>query len=201
MQIATLHDLMLHELRDIYSAEQQLVKALPGMSKAATSEELQNALQSHLAQTEQHVSRLEQVFEILGESPRGVKCKGMEGLLAEGKGLLDEDIDPEVLDAGIIAAAQRVEHYEIAAYGTVCEFARSMDHSEVVALLGATLAEEKEADDILTGLAEGGINALAARDDQDEMGREDDNSAEVSGRNRSARASVADRPNSGSRRR
>ncbi|MDP1861103.1 MAG: ferritin-like domain-containing protein [Gemmatimonadaceae bacterium] len=131
MQIATLHDLMLHELRDIYSAEQQLVKALPGMSKAATSEELQNALQSHLAQTEQHVSRLEQVFEILGESPRGVKCKGMEGLITEGKGLLDEDIDPEVLDAGIIAAAQRVEHYEIAAYGTVCEFARSMDHSEV----------------------------------------------------------------------
>ena len=200
MQIATLHDLMVHELRDLYSAEQQLVKALPRMSKAATSEELQKSLQSHLAQTEQHVSRLEQIFDILGASPRGVKCKGMEGLIEEGKGLLDEDIDPEVLDAGIIAAAQRVEHYEIAAYGTVCEFARSMDHAEVVALLGATLAEEKEADEILTGLAEGGINALAARDDQEDMGSEDDNGAAVSTEKRSSRASGVSRTSTGSRR-
>lgn len=174
MSIATLHDLMLHELRDLYSAERQLVRALPKMARSATSAPLQEAISNHLEQTKQHVTRLEQVFELLGENPKGVKCKGMEGLIEEGKSLLDEDIDAEVLDAGIIGAAQRVEHYEIAAYGTACEFARSMQHDVVVALLKATLDEEKETDQLLSGLAESGINALAQRDGQEDMGAEEE---------------------------
>jgi ferritin-like metal-binding protein YciE len=174
MPIATLHDLMVHELKDLYSAEKQLVQALPKMAKNATSEELQVAFTTHLEQTKEHVVRLEQAFETLGVSARGMKCKGMEGLIEESKSLLDEDIDPEVLDAGLIAAAQRVEHYEIAAYGAACEFARSMQHEELVELLEMTLNEEKETDALLTALAEGGVNALAQRDGQEEMGLEDD---------------------------
>lgn len=180
--IATLHHLMIHQLRDIYSAEKQLVQALPKMVKQATSEELQAALSTHLNETQEHVARLEQAFEALGVSSRGMKCKGMEGLIEEGKELFEEDVDPEVLDAGIIAASQRIEHYEIAAYGTVCEYARSMGHDEVVELLEATLAEEKEADTILTSLAEGGINALASRGDEMEAPEgEDDEDAMTNG--------------------
>jgi ferritin-like metal-binding protein YciE len=164
MQITTLHDLMVHELKDLYSAERQLVQALPKMAKSATNSDLQLAIETHLEQTREHVARLERAFEMLGESGRGMKCKGMEGLIEEGKSLLEEDIDPEVLDAGIIAAAQRVEHYEIAAYGTVCEYARTLGQGEIAALLSATLDEEKIADQLLSGLAEGGINALAERD-------------------------------------
>ena len=171
--IATLHDLMIHQLQDLYSAERQLVQALPNMAKGASAAELQAALRAHLTQTEGHVARLEQAFEVLGESPRGVECKGMEGLLAEGKELLEADVDPGVLDAGIIAEAQRVEHYEIAAYGSACEFARSLGHLQVASLLHDTLEEEKEADKLLTTLAEGGINALAARDGLETMGVQD----------------------------
>jgi ferritin-like metal-binding protein YciE len=159
--IATLHDLMFHQLRDIYSAEKQLVQALPKMARNAHSDELQNALRSHLAETEEHVSRLEQAFEMLGVTGRGMKCKGMEGLIEEGQELFDEEIEPDVLDAGIIAAAQRIEHYEIAAYGTVCEYARSMEHDELLSLLDSTLAEEKKADQTLTSIAETGVNAMA----------------------------------------
>ena len=159
--IATLHDLMIHQLRDIYSAEKQLVQALPKMAKNATSSELQDALRSHLQETEEHVARLEQAFEMLGVTGRGMKCKGMEGLIEEGQELFEEEIEPEALDAGIIAAAQRIEHYEIAAYGTVCEYARSMEHDELLSLLDSTLAEEKQADEKLTSLAESGINAMA----------------------------------------
>jgi ferritin-like metal-binding protein YciE len=159
--IMNLQDLLVNQLRDVYSAEKQLVTALPKMAKATTSDELKEAITSHLQQTQEHVSRLEQIFEQLGVSSRGPKCKGMEGLLEEGKEMLDEDIDPNVLDAGIIASAQRVEHYEIAVYGTVVEFARALGHSAVADLLQSTLDEEKEANDTLTGLAEGGINMLA----------------------------------------
>jgi ferritin-like metal-binding protein YciE len=165
MQMTTLHDLMVHELKDLYSAERQLVQALPKMAKGATNADLQVAISTHLEQTKEHVARLERAFEMLGESGKGMKCKGMEGLIEEGKGLLEEeDIDPDVLDAGIIAAAQRVEHYEIAAYGTVREYARTLGHDELAAILTATLDEEKSADQLLSGLAEGGINALAERD-------------------------------------
>lgn len=164
MSLATLHDLMIHELKDLYSAEKQLVQALPKMAKAATSDELRAALEKHLGETEEQVSRIEQIMDSFGESPRGQKCSGMEGLIEEGKTMLKEDADPDVMDAGIIVAAQKVEHYEIASYGAVCEYARMMGHTEAVQLLEQTLEEEKMADETLNKLAEGGINALAERD-------------------------------------
>ena len=170
MSLATLHDLMVHELKDLYSAERQLVQALPRMSKNVTSDELRTALDNHLAETEEHVSRLETIMESMGESPRGQKCEGMQGLIEEGKGLLKEDADPDVMDAGIIVAAQKVEHYEIATYGAVCEYARMMGHTEALQLLERTLEEEKNADRKLNEIAEGGINALAKRDGQEHMG-------------------------------
>jgi ferritin-like metal-binding protein YciE len=159
--IANLQDLFVHQLRDLYSAEKQLLAALPKMGKRSTSDELQEAISSHLEQTTSQVSRLERVFEQLGVSSRGPKCKAMEGLIEEGKEMLEEDIEPHVLDAGIIAASQRVEHYEIAAYGTVVEFARVLGHNAIGQLLQQTLDEEIEADETLTELAEGGINAMA----------------------------------------
>jgi ferritin-like metal-binding protein YciE len=167
MSLATLHDLMVHELKDLYSAEKQLVQALPRMSKGANSEQLRRAFNNHLAETEQQVARLEQIMDSLGESPRGQKCAGMEGLIEESKTLLKEEADPDVMDAGIIVAAQKVEHYEIAAYGAVCEYARMMGHTEAVQLLEQTLEEEKNADKLLNEIAEGGINALAERDGRD----------------------------------
>lgn len=172
--LRTLHDLFVHQLRDVYSAERQLLQALPRMAKAVTSDDLRGALEAHLGETEEQVTRLDEVFEQLGVTSRGMKCKAMEGLIEEGKELLDEDIDEDVLDAGIIAAAQRIEHYEIAAYGTLCAYARSLGQDSALALLETTLDEEKAADDKLTEVAEGGINALAMREDGDE--NEDDES-------------------------
>ena len=166
MALETLHDLWVHELKDLYSAERQLVQALPKMAKAASSEELRTAIENHLAETEQQVTRIEQILESFGESPRGQKCEGMEGLIEEGKSLLEEDGDEDVLDAGIIVAAQKVEHYEIASYGAVCEYARMMGHTEALQLLEQTLEEEKNADQLLNQIAEGGINALAERNNE-----------------------------------
>jgi ferritin-like metal-binding protein YciE len=174
MSLDTLHDLWIHELKDLYSAEKQLVQALPKMAKAVTSDELRTAIENHLAETEQQVSRLEQIFESFDESPRGQKCEGMVGLIEEGKTLMKEDADADVMDAGIIAAAQKVEHYEIASYGTVCEYARMMGHTEALELLQQTLEEEKNADQLLNRIAEGGINALAERDPMDEEEMEGD---------------------------
>ena len=170
MSLATLHDLMVHELKDLYSAERQLVQALPRMSKNANSDALRTALDNHLAETEEQVTRLETILESLGESPRGQKCHGMEGLIEEGKTLLKEDADPDVMDAGLIVAAQKVEHYEIAGYGAVCEYARMMGHTQALQLLERTLEEEKNADRKLNEIAEGGINALAERDGKENMG-------------------------------
>ena len=130
MSLATLQDLMVHELKDLYSAERQLIQALPKMSKNANSNQLRSAIDNHLSETEEHSARIERILESFGESPRGRKCEGMEGLIEEGKSLLKEDADPDVMDAGIIVAAQKVEHYEIAAYGAVCEYARIMGHTE-----------------------------------------------------------------------
>lgn len=169
MPLATLHDLWVHELKDLYSAERQLVQALPKMAKAAASEELRTAFENHLAETEEQASRIEQILEGIGESPKGQKCEGMEGLIEEGKSLMKEEADPDVMDAGLIVAAQKVEHYEIASYGAVCEYARIMGHTEALALLEQTLEEEKNADELLNQLAEGGINALAERDGNEEM--------------------------------
>jgi ferritin-like metal-binding protein YciE len=161
MKLATLNDLLLHELRDLYSAEQQLTKALPKMIDAAHSEALKKAFHEHLDVTERQVERLNEVFKMLDRSSRGPRCEAMEGLLKEGQHLMHEDADPAVMDAGLIAAAQRVEHYEIAGYGCARTFARLLGHEEVAELLQQTLDEEAEADAALTELAVSEINVQA----------------------------------------
>jgi ferritin-like metal-binding protein YciE len=148
-----LKELYIDELKDLYSAENQLVKALPKMAKAASSEELRQGFEEHLEQTKEHVARLEKIFDALDESPKGKKCMGMEGLVKEGSEVMGEDFEDAVMDAALIGAAQRVEHYEIAAYGTASEFANLLGESEHVSLLQETLQEEKETDEKLTELA------------------------------------------------
>jgi ferritin-like metal-binding protein YciE len=162
MALETLQDLMIDNLKDLYHAEKQLVGALPLMAKGAKTEALRQALEEHLTQTRTHVNRLEEAFELLGLPPRGKTCHGMEGLIAEGKELLDTDTDDAVRDAGIIAAAQRVEHYEIAGYGCVITYAELLGQAEVARLLENTLDEEKKADQKLTQLAHDEVNARAA---------------------------------------
>src|SRR5438105_15908874 len=146
MKLNTLQELYLDELRDLYSAESQLLKALPKMAKAASSDELKQAFEEHLEQTKGHVNRLEQIFDELDESPKGKTCHGMKGLIEEGSEILDEEGDPSVIDAGIIVAAQKVEHYEIASYGSVRTFARLLGEKKADELLQATLDEESEAE-------------------------------------------------------
>jgi len=165
MKLDDLRELYIDELKDLYSAEKQLVKALPKMAKGASSERLQQAITDHLAQTEGHVERLETIFERHGVNPRGKKCVGMEGLIEEGKEMLESDADEAVVDAGIISKAQHVEHYEIAGYGTVRTWAELLGESDDVADLEQTLAEEKEADQLLTEIAESSVNAGAERGD------------------------------------
>ena len=148
-----LKELYIDELRDIYNAENQLVKALPKLAKASSSNELSEGFTEHLEQTKGHVQRLEQIFNTLGESPKGKKCAGMEGLIKEGSEIMEEDFEGSVMDAALISAAQRVEHYEIAAYGTVRAFAETLGETEHISLLNATLEEEKETDQKLTELA------------------------------------------------
>lgn len=166
----SLRDLFVDELRDIYSAEQQLLKALPKISKSANNPRLTNALDQHLRQTKEHARRLETIFEQLGERARGKRCKGMEGLLEEGKEVMDTQSDDDTRDAAIIGAAQRVEHYEIAAYGTACAHARVMGTPEVEQLLQQTLDEEKDADRLLTEIAESGVNEWAAEGEGERAG-------------------------------
>jgi ferritin-like metal-binding protein YciE len=163
----SLRELYVDELKDIYSAEKQLTKALPKMAKAATSPELQEGFEEHLEQTKGHVERLEQIFGMLGEKPGGKKCMGMEGLVNEGSEIMGEDFEDEVMDAALISAAQRVEHYEIAAYGTVAAYADLLGESQHAELLRQTLEEEKETDEKLTELAEE-INVTANEGDSDE---------------------------------
>ena len=165
MQHEALRDLYIDELRDIYSAETQLVKALPKMAKAATSDELRSGFEEHLEQTRGHVSRLEQIFEDLDEKPSGKKCSGMEGLVKEGGEMIKNEFEGEVKDAGLIGAAQRVEHYEIAAYGTVRAFAELLGDRNAVDLLSQTLEEEKETDKKLTQLASE-INVEASQNER-----------------------------------
>jgi ferritin-like metal-binding protein YciE len=154
-----LHELFLDELADLLNAETQLTKALPKMAKAAQSPELRDAFESHLAETEGHVERLKEVFTSLGEKPKTKTCKAMKGLVEEGSELMTEQKGTSVIDAALIAAAQKVEHYEIASYGTVRAWAEQMGHSEAVSLLDETLAEEKAADEKLTAIAEESANA------------------------------------------
>src|SRR5579872_872351 len=149
-----LRELYIEELKDLYNAENQLVKALPKMAKAASSDELRQGFEEHLEQTRGHVQRLEKIFQALGENPRGKKCKGMEGLVDEGAEVMGEDFEGSLMDAALIGAAQRVEHYEIAAYGTACAFAKELGEGEQESLLKETLEEEKQTDQKLTKLAE-----------------------------------------------
>jgi len=158
MKLETLQDLLIDELEDIYDAEQQLVVALPKMAKTATSPELKKSFEMHLEQTEGHVKRLEQVFKIFGEEPERKTCKAMKGLIAEGAEVIKEDADPEVKDAALISAAQRVEHYEMVAYGSARTYAEELGKTEAVELLEETLKEEKQTDSKLTKLAVTVIN-------------------------------------------
>ncbi len=161
-ETGTLHDAFIDELRDTYDAERQLTKALPRLARAATSPELRNAFEAHLEETQGHIERLEQVFESLDERVRGKHCDGIAGIIEEGKSILEEDLDGSAMDACLIAAGQRAEHYEMAAYGTLVAWAEAMGHTEAASLLQETLEEEKAADEKLSSLAEGGINRSAA---------------------------------------
>ncbi len=156
-----LQQLMVEELRDLYHAEKQLTRALPKLAKNAASPELRELLETHLDETERQITRLESAFEKLGERPRGKHCDGMAGIVEEGNALLQEDFEDAVLDAGIIAGAQRAEHYEIAAYGSVMAWAKVLGHKDIAALLDETLEEEKAADKKLSVLAERSINRQA----------------------------------------
>jgi ferritin-like metal-binding protein YciE len=158
MGMETMQDLYLHELKDIHNAEKQILQALPKMAKAAKHDELRRAFEEHRQVTEEQVRRLETIFDDLGEKPTGKKCKGMEGLIEEGEEVLEEDADPDVRDAALIAAAQRVEHYEIAAYGTARTYARQLGFDKHAELLQRTLDEEGETDQRLTKLAESRVN-------------------------------------------
>jgi ferritin-like metal-binding protein YciE len=165
MSLDTMQDLLIHQLKDIYSAEQMLTKALPKLKDRASTEELATAFGDHVQETKNQVARLDQVFGILGEQPGGVKCKAMEGLIAEADELLNEDGNDAVIDAGIIAAAQRVEHYEISAYGSAKAFATLLGLSDVVKLLNETQQEETAADKKLSLIATAEVNARAAGTD------------------------------------
>jgi len=170
-----LREALVDEIKDIYNAEKQIVKALPKMVKGATSDELREAFESHLDETENQVTRLERVFELLDEKPRGKHCAGMAGILEEGSETLQEDAEDAVMDAMLIAGAQRVEHYEITAYGTCIAWAEALGLTEVVEVLGESLAEEKAADQTLSALAESGINdAATAGESEDEMEDDED---------------------------
>jgi len=162
MSLNSLESLFIEELRDIYNGEKQILRALPKMAKAAESAELSQAFTKHLKETQGHVQRLEKILRELGQAVRGKQCKGMMGLLEEGKEKLEEDGEAAVLDAALIAAAQKVEHYEIAAYGCLRTYAQLLGYDQVAKLLEQTLAEEEAADKKLTQLGEGGINEAAA---------------------------------------
>jgi ferritin-like metal-binding protein YciE len=158
----TLHDAFIDELRDAYDAEKQLTKALPKLAKKARSKELKSAFESHLKETQNHVTRLEQVFESIGKRASGKHCDGIAGIILEGKNVMDGDFDESAMDACLIAGGQRAEHYEMAAYGSLIAWAKAMGHDEAAGLLEETLEEEKAADEKLSSLAEGGINERAA---------------------------------------
>lgn len=172
MKLDTLRKLYIEELRDVYNAEHQLLKALPKMTKVASAEELREALQDHLEETKGHVERIEEIFNELDESPKGKTCHGMKGLVEEGSEILEEKGEESVIDAGIIAAAQKVEHYEIATYGTLRTWAELLGESEAADLLQQTLDEEGDADKRLNELAEEIVNpeALSETEEQEEVG-------------------------------
>ncbi len=162
-KIDSMEALLLHEVKDLYDAEKQLVKALPKVAKKASSPELRKAIEEHLHQTEDHVDRLEQIFDLLGKPAKAVRCKGMKGILEEGQDLFKQKATPEALDAAIIMAAQKVEHYEICSYGSAATWAKMLGRTEVKNLLGQTLDEEERTDRKLTQLAKANVNPKSAR--------------------------------------
>ena len=163
MEMESLQELLVEEMRDIYNAEKQLLKALPKMAKKATNAQLKKAFETHTRETEGHVARLEKSFEKLGKKPTGKKCAAMEGLIEEGKEMMGEDMDDETMDAALIAVAQKVEHYEIASYGTVRTWAQQIGDEQLAKVLQQTLDEEGRTDKLLTELAENSINISAAQ--------------------------------------
>jgi len=189
-EAGTLHDAFIDELRDTYDAEKQLTKALPKLAKASSSSDLRAAFESHLEETRGQVERLEQVFASLDEKVRGKHCDGIAGIIEEGKSIMEEDFDDTTMDACLIAAGQRAEHYEIAAYGTLIAWARAMGHDEAADLLQENLDEEKAADEKLSSLAEGGINQEAADAAHGEEGDEDEDDAPPPSRARKQPAMV-----------
>ena len=174
MRMETLQELYLEQLRDIYDAENQLTKALPKMMKEATNEELKAAFEQHLEQTQEQIARLDRIFEELGEKPKGHKCKAMAGLIEEGKELMSQDADEDVMDAGLICAAQKVEHYEIATYGCLRTYAEMLGFDEQADLLQETLDEEKDTDENLTELAVSCINLEAEEGEEGEEEEEEE---------------------------
>jgi ferritin-like metal-binding protein YciE len=195
MALATMQDLFIEQLKDLYSAEKQLVQALPKMAKAATTPELVQAITDHLGQTQNHVSRLEQCFEHLNASARGKRCKGMEGLIEEGKETIEEEGEAVVKDAGLIAAAQRVEHYEISGYSTAKTMASLLGLDDVADLLEETLGEEEEADKLLSQIAMDQVNPQAlsvgngGRMEQEDESEDEDESEEKEKSSRPSKAS------------
>jgi ferritin-like metal-binding protein YciE len=171
------YDAFLDELKDSYDAEKQLTRALPKLAKAATSPELRDAFTSHLEETREHVSRLEQAFELLEEKAKGKHCDGIAGIIEEGSSIMEEDFDEATMDACLVAAGQRAEHYEMAAYGTLIAWAEALGHDDVAKLLQQTLDEEKAADAKLTELAESGLNQQAADASTDEDWEDDEDQA------------------------
>lgn len=194
-EAGTLHDAFIDELRDTYDAEKQLTKALPKLAKAATAPRLREAFESHLEETRGQIDRLEQVFESLDEKVRSKHCDGMSGIIEEGQSIMEEEFDDSTMDACLIAAGQRAEHYEMAVYGTLVAWATALGHSKAANLLQQTLDEEKAADKKLSGLAEGGINqsAVDARQSDED---EDQRAAADTG----AKKRVASKATSGRRR-
>jgi ferritin-like metal-binding protein YciE len=191
----TLHDAFIDELRDTYDAERQLTKALPKLAKAATSPQLREAFETHLEETQGQIERLEQIFETLDEKVRGKHCDGIAGIIEEGKSIMEEDFDEATMDACLIAAGQRAEHYEMAAYGTLVAWARAMGHNGAADLLQETLDEEKAADEKLSALAEGGINEGAAN-----SGSSEDDEEEPAAVGGGAKNAAPSKAKSGSRR-
>ena len=163
MAVKSIEELFVHELSDIYSAEKQLTKALPKMARASTNQELAAGFETHLAETEGQIERIDQVVELLDIKLKRIKCQAMEGLISEGKDVIDDVEAGALRDAALIGAAQKVEHYEIAAYGTLCALGKQLGYTDAVKLLKETLAEEKATDEKLTLLAEGGTNQKASR--------------------------------------
>ena len=190
----SLEELLQEELKDMYDAEKQLTKALPKLAKKATTPDLQDAFEEHLRQTQQHMERLEQVFDQLGMPVKGKTCKGMKNLIAEGNDMIADADDDATRDAIMIAAAQKVEHYEIAAYGTLRTWANVLGHREIASMLEDTLEEEKETDQKLTGIAEGFVNQAATEGEEEEEPRK-----RTVGARASRRPAAADRNRTGRR--